>query len=156
MSTESREVKRATSPVFKFEIIGKPRTAKNSKRIGWVRDFRAKGGMRYILLEDKKVEKWRKAAVPQLEGQWVGRQPLGGKLAVIVTSYLGKRQRGDTDNLLAGPLDALEKARIVTNDSVFERTISIRRHDWDNPRCEIVVMPDDFLWVAIRDPGGAP
>jgi Holliday junction resolvase RusA-like endonuclease len=140
----------SSAVAYQFVIVGKPRSAKNSKQIVWYKDRRTQR-QTAALVDDPKVKKWRKAAVKQLQGQWVGREPLEGCLGVIVVSYLGKRQRGDADNLLAGPLDALEKAGIVRNDSIFEMAISIRRYDPDNPRCEILIHPIELLHIMLTD-----
>ncbi len=134
---------------YSFEIIGPPRSQKNNKMI--VR-FGKDG--RSAIVDNSLVKSWRKAAVLQLAGQWVGRPPLNGKLAAVLTSYLGPRQSGDTDNLLAGPLDALETAGVVTNDRIFDTVVSIRKRDHDNPRSELVIMPDDWLDIRITRPGG--
>ena len=141
---------------YQFQIIGKPRSQKNSKTIVRYPDKKSKTGWSNALVDNALVKSWRKAAVPQLAGQWVGRPPLNGKLAAVLTSYLGPRQRGDTDNLLAGPLDALETAGVVTNDRIFDTVVSIRKRDADNPRSELVIMPDDWLDIRITRPGGDP
>lgn len=133
---------------YQFQIIGKPRSQKNSKQIIRMRDGRP------LLVDNAQVKRWRKSAAAQLAGQWHGRPKLDGKLAVVLTSYLGARQRGDTDNLLAGPLDALEAAGVVTNDRVFDTVVSIRRRDDDNPRSDLLIMPDDWLDIQIARPGG--
>jgi Holliday junction resolvase RusA-like endonuclease len=139
--------------VYELEVIGKPRSAKNSKQIGFFRDFSTKTGYRYTLVDSPAVKRWRKLALPQLVGQWVGHIPLAGKLAAIVTSYCGKGPTPDVDNLLSGPFDAMQRAEVVTNDKVFETAVSIRRRDVENPRTEILIMPDDFLQIEIRQPG---
>lgn len=139
--------------VYELEVIGKPRSAKNSKQIGYFRDASTKSGFRYTLVDSPPVKRWRKTAVPQIQGQWVGRPPLSGKLAAIVTSYCGKGTEPDVDNLLAGPFDAMQRAEVVTDDKIFETAVSIRRRDVDDPRTEILIMPDDFLHIEIRKPG---
>ena len=129
--------------VYKLEIQGKPRVQKNSRQILHLRDGRA------ILAEDSKVKTWRKQAVRQLEGQWLGKPTITEPLAVILVCHIGKRQRSDTDNLAAGPLDALEKAGVVKNDSQFSEVVVIRRKDWDNPRVEIFLLDPSRLHVEI-------
>ena len=133
---------------YQFQILGPPRSQKNSKMIVRLGDGRS------ALVDNAKVKAWRKSAALQLAGQWVGIPPLNGKLAAVLTSYLGTRQRGDTDNLLAGPLDALEAAGVVTNDRIFDTVVSIRKRDHDNPRSELLIMPDDWLDIRITRPGG--
>jgi len=137
---------------YQFKIIGKPRSQKNNKTIVRYPDKKSPSGWSAALVDSAQVKAWRKDSVRQLEGQWVGRTPLNGKLAAVLTSYLGPRQRGDTDNLLAGPLDALEAAGVVTNDRVFDTVVSIRKRDADNPRSELVIMPDDWLDIRITRP----
>ena len=137
---------------YQFKIIGKPRSQKNNKVIVRYPDKKSPSGWGTALVDGAQVKSWRKDSVRQLEGQWVGRPPLDGKLAAVLTSYLGTRQRGDTDNLLAGPLDALETAGVVTNDRIFDTVVSIRKRDHDNPRSELVIMPDDWLDIRITRP----
>jgi Holliday junction resolvase RusA-like endonuclease len=139
---------------YQLEIIGPPRSQKNNKTIAQYPDKKSKTGWSYALVDSSRVKSWRKTAVAQLEGQWVGRPPIAGKLAAVVTSYLGKGQSGDTDNLLAGPLDALQAAGVVENDRLFDTVVSIRRRDRDNPRSEILIMPDEWLDIRITRPGG--
>lgn len=57
---------------------------------------------------------------------------------VTVTIYFGKDQRGDADNCLKVPLDALVDARIITTDSRV-KPHAIPERDWDNPRTEIKI-----------------
>lgn len=139
-----------------FQIIGKPRSQKNNKTIVQYPDKKSKTGWSYALVDSSQVKSWRKDSVRQLAAQWIGRPPLNGKLAAVLTSYLGSRQRGDTDNLLAGPLDALEAAGVVTNDRIFDTVVSIRKRDADNPRSELVIMPDDWLDIRITRPRETP
>lgn len=140
---------------YRFEVLGPPRTAKNSKEIGVVRN-KGKEGYRHILIDSKAAKRWRRFADPQLAAQWAGQQPLTGNLACVITSYCGKGTLPDADNLLAGPFDALQEAGIVGNDSIFDTAISIRRQDRDNPRSEILIMPDDWLDIRILRPEVTP
>lgn len=132
--------------VYKLSIVGKPRVQKNCRSILHLRDGRS------ILAETSEVKSWRRSAVKQLEAQWLGRPMINQKLAVIVIAYLAKRQRPDTDNLAAGPLDALEKAGVVKNDSLFSEVVVLRRQDWENPRVEIMIMETGRLYVEIINP----
>ncbi len=134
--------------VYAFEIVGKPRSQKNSKQIIQVRG-------RTMLVSDAKVQRWAKEAVKQLESQWMNEKPLDGDLSVLLMVYLGKGQRGDTDNLAAGPLDALQKAGVVRNDSIFSRVAVVRNRDPDNPRVKIFICPRDWLDAGICVPGSA-
>ncbi len=141
---------------FTFKILGKPRSQKNSKKIiilGGKKCPKCKRrDGRPSITDSDQVTAWRKLAVPALEAQWIDRAPLVGPLAVVVTGFLATRRKIDTDNLLAGPLDALQKAKIVTNDQQFESVVGIRRYDKENPRVEITVMPFDWLSVDIGAP----
>jgi Holliday junction resolvase RusA-like endonuclease len=135
---------------YELTILGKPRSQKNSKQI--ISLERMINGRRKrvpCIVDASHVKKWRKSAVKQLAAQWIGRAPLRGNLAIIVKSYLAKRQNPDTDNLLAGPLDALEAAGVVVNDRCFDSAVSLRRVDWQNPRVEILIMPDDWLGIGV-------
>jgi len=137
-----------TDTVYKFEIQGKPQVQKNNKQIIWTKDKRT-GQQRPCIVDNAKVARWRKSAVQQLTVQWSGRLPIVGNLAAVLTAYIGKAQRPDVDNLAAGPLDALEKAKIVANDYQFTCVTVLRRRDYDNPRVEILICKDDRLNVEI-------
>jgi Holliday junction resolvase RusA-like endonuclease len=131
--------------VVTLSILGKPCSQKNNKQI-----IPGKGKRRAMLVDSARVAKWKKDALPQLLGQWAGRPPIITKgLGVIVTAYLGKKQRGDTDNLAAAPLDALQKAEVIDNDSQFSDVVVMRRKDDDNPRIELLIFPARNLDVRI-------
>lgn len=137
-----------TGPVYRFEINGKPRSQKNSKQI-----IPAKRGRRPLLVDDPKVARWRKQAVKQLAAQWWGREPLTCPLAAILVCYLGAKQSADTDNLAAGPLDALQHAEVIKNDRQIAPVVVIRRRDVDHPRVEIYLCDESRLHVEIVGAG---
>lgn len=136
----------AVNDVYRFVITGKPRSQKNSKQI-----IKARGRM--MLVNDAKTQRWKKDAIKQLEAQWRDRKPMDGALGVTLVAYLGKGQRGDTDNLAAGPLDALQKAKVVRNDSIFQTVFVMRRRDPENPRVDIHIFPDEWLDLHIKPNG---
>jgi Holliday junction resolvase RusA-like endonuclease len=140
--------------VYRLEVLGKPITAKNHKEIGRYKDPKSPTGWRYVLVDSKAAKRWRRFADPQLGAQWSGHEPLTGNLAAVITSYCGKGNTPDVDNLLAGPFDSLQAAGVVSNDSVFDTAVSIRRRDRENPRSEILIMPDDWLDIRILRPDG--
>lgn len=143
--------------IYRFEILGRPISQKNNKQIVWPKEGRfskSKKPISPLLVDSSRVKTWRKSAEKQLGPQWQNKRPLEGSLAVVVESYLGTRQRGDTDNLAIGPLDALQKAKIVKNDNCFDSVVSIRHRDKDNPRVEIFITDNDLLEVSIRPKKG--
>jgi len=123
--------------VWRFTILGKPISQKNSKRVGIT-----KGGKPYMYTAAN-VKKWRKSAVEQLKEQLLscGYPPLEDKteMEITVMSYLGKGQSLDSDNLSAGPLDAMEEAGVYGDDYWGRRIISDRDRCADNPRVEIEI-----------------
>lgn len=139
--------------MIRLEILGKPRSAKNSKQIGFFKDARSKTGWRYTLVDSSATKRWRKLAVPQLELAWRGSKPIEDTgLACIVTSYCGGGIEPDADNLLGGPFDALQVAKVIDNDRQFDTAISIRKRDTSNPRTEILICENDELEISIRSP----
>ena len=60
--------------------------------------------------------------------------PSGVEMEAEFVSYLGKGQSIDSDNLAAGPLDAMEEAGIFQNDYWVRRSSSERMKDPENPR----------------------
>tara|TARA_B100000029_G_scaffold373691_1_gene367939 strand:+ start:2107 stop:2556 length:450 start_codon:yes stop_codon:yes gene_type:complete len=115
-----------------FVILGKPISQKNMKRVG-IR--RGKG----FLWTPKDIKEWKASAVEQLVAQWGGRDtiPSGVEMEAEFVSYLGKGQSIDSDNLAAGPLDAMEEAGIFQNDYWVRRSSSERMKDPENPRVVI-------------------
>jgi Holliday junction resolvase RusA-like endonuclease len=148
--------------VYKLLILGNPRVQKNSRAIlhvggqGFCPVCKQRKGAKAILAEDSKVKKWRKNAVQQLQAQWINKPTITDPLVAILICYLGKRQRSDADNLAAGPLDALETAKVIKNDSQISEVVILRRKDWDDPRVEIYLFDSDRLQIEIlRNPAGA-
>jgi len=122
--------------VWKFTIIGKPISQKNSKRVGL-----AKG--RAYMYTPANVKKWHKSAVSQLGVQLTENDyppiPHKTEMEVKIISYLDKGQAIDVDNLAAAPMDAMQKAGVYTNDYWARCIISSRKKDWVNPRVEIEI-----------------
>jgi Holliday junction resolvase RusA-like endonuclease len=112
-----------------------PVSQKNQKRIARTKDGRP------FIVSSKKVLAWKKAARGQIAEQWGSRETIDGgiELTINIQSYLGPRQKIDTDNLAAAPLDILEKSGVISNDYWVRRVISERHRDVDNPRVEITL-----------------
>lgn len=113
-------------------VEGLPVSQKNSKRIA-----RTSVGRRFVISEPR-VRRWKLEAVSQLAAQW-RRPPLLMPINVSLICYLHPRQRIDCDNLAAGPLDALQAARVIGNDSQVERLTVVRLRDRDRPRIGILI-----------------
>lgn len=67
-----------------------------------------------------------------------GQQIDAKRLAVTMTIFLGKADRGDVDNFPKCVLDGL-KGCVVKTDAAFKHMIVILDRDWLNPRTEIEV-----------------
>ena len=117
---------------FIFVIGGKPTSQKNLKRAG-IRNGKS------FLYTPVGVQKWKMSAIHQLKEQWLydGAIPTKIELEAEVHSYLGKGQSIDADNLLGGPLDALQKAGILENDYWIKKVTSLRLKDIESPRAVI-------------------
>jgi Holliday junction resolvase RusA-like endonuclease len=124
----------AVEPI-RIVISGNPVSQKNQKRIARTKDGRP------FIVSSKKVLAWKKAAQGQIAEQWGSRETIDGgiELAIDIQSYLGPRQKIDTDNLAAAPLDILEKSGVISNDYWVRRVVSERHRDVDNPRVEITL-----------------
>ena len=120
---------------IRLVIFGNPVSQKNQKRIVKTKDGRP------FIVSSKKVLAWKKEAQSQIAEQWGDREAIdsGIELAINVQSYLGPRQKIDTDNLAAAPLDILEKSGVISNDYWGRRVVSERHRDVDNPRVEITL-----------------
>jgi len=137
---------------YRLEILGNPTSQKNNKQIiffgrGKCPACKRPNG-RPSLTTNKQSKKWRKEAVKQLALQWMGRDTISSECAVIVTGHMKTRRRFDADNLLAGPLDALKEAGVISDDFIFTKVLGIREYDKENPRVEIRIMPADWLDVS--------
>jgi Holliday junction resolvase RusA-like endonuclease len=58
---------------------------------------------------------------------------------IDIMIYLGKGQRGDSDNFNKVVLDALVAARVIPGDAGRNRITVDKGRDWVNPRTEITV-----------------
>ena len=124
----------AVEPI-RIVISGMPVSQKNQKRIARTKDGRP------FIVSSKKVLAWKKAARGQIAEQWGSRETIDGgiELTINIQSYLGPRQKIDTDNLAAAPLDILEKSGVISNDYWIRRVVSERHRDVNNPRVEITL-----------------
>lgn len=113
-------------------IKGRPVSSKNSKQI-----FYNKKTNRPFITSAKNVKDWFVEAIEQLKNQWDGKDPISNEIKCDMKVYLAKGQWMDTVNAAQAPLDAMERAGVIVNDSRIKTiTISMAR-DWDCPRYEI-------------------
>jgi Holliday junction resolvase RusA-like endonuclease len=69
-----------------------------------------------------------------------GRQlPKAKGYEVDIMVFLGKGQKGDSDNFNKVVLDALVAARVIPGDAGRNRITVDKGRDWANPRTEITV-----------------
>lgn len=95
----------------------------------------------------KEGKLWKKSAL-----EWLNAQPLetyDGDVRMLVTWYL-ERWGSDTDNRLKPLQDVLEGWAFEDDKAIGELHV-VRRKDKDNPRCVVVLEPDDRSTVL--DPG---
>ena len=130
MSKENEEF----DSVYTYTIAGRPISQKNSKTI-------VCRGNRPRMITNNNVRLWKESAIKQLieqrERSGAPVIPRGVEMEVRIISFLDKGQAIDSDNLAAGPLDAMEKAGIYPNDYWVRCVISDRRKDFNFPRVEI-------------------
>lgn len=125
----------------KFIVLGKPGIKKNRKQIA-----RNKKTGSVIIVSSAEYRQWERDALKQLAAQWDRLTiPKTIKLHAEITVYQSDRQRADIDNLIGGPLDALQKAEIVSNDYQFESVGAVRYRDTENPRVEISIFEKEEL-----------
>lgn len=128
---------------LQFMIHGKPVTQKNSRNIVRVK---SKDGERWMSVAPPEVKAWHRGAYLQLKAQanQLGVEGLGDEkhaLGTTIIAYLGKGQHLDADNIAAAPLDALQKAGIITNDYWCCPLHIYRERDTANPRIGIWLAP---------------
>ncbi len=127
---------RLTFPV-RLIIYGRPEVKKSSKEIA----RRGRGGTPFIV-SSKRYRAWEDTAVLQLRSEWRS-PPIGKKqkLHVAVLTFVGAgQQRGDLDGRYAGPLDALELAGVIENDSqIYSHDGSRIYRDRERPRVELLI-----------------
>lgn len=136
--------------VYEFVFYGHPVSQKNSRELVKMKD----GQMRSF--PNKIVEAWhgpvigkrtRKpdGAIRTFRKQWAPRKPIPRKTPckVQIIAYHTPRRRPDIDNIPAAPLDALQKAGVVENDSCFDELHVIRRRVKDEREARVVVR----VWV---------
>ncbi len=116
-----------------FTILGAPATKKNSGRI-----FRSRAGRPFVM-PSAAFKAWENTAVLQLQSQNRGAPAIATPVELTAVVYR-KRNTGDLDNHLSAVCDALQKARIITNDK-FVASFGKSRLDKDaaRPRVEITI-----------------
>ena len=117
---------------MKLTIHGKPISWKNSRNIAVV------NGRRIVVKNQRQVD-WLSDAIVELRSQYKGYAIKDKGLTVELVCYCGSGRMPDIDNIAAGVLDALERARIIENDSQIDRLVIERSMDMDDPRVEILL-----------------
>lgn len=115
--------------MHRLTIPGKPITKKTSQQI-----IRVKGRMR--LVPSKATKTWEIGATMLLQGQWKGRPPLLGLIALDVKVYRGV-EIGDLTNYLNAIGDVLQAARVIGNDRQIQTIHAWNLLDRAKPRVEI-------------------
>lgn len=118
---------------MRFVIFGPPRTKKTHGRI-------VRAGGRLRLLPSAAHEAWAHSAVRQLRQQHRD-QPIAAPITVAAL-FFRERSVGDLVNYMQALADALEKARVITNDRLIVSWDGSRlAKDAQRPRIEIVIVP---------------
>lgn len=130
---------------YDFVVFGEPVSQKNDRDV-----IEVKG--RLIPIASDMVKAWHESAAVQLRNQLLelrsmnkrafNRLPIGKKnqfLRINIAHYIGPGRALDLDNLDSAPFDALEKAKIVSNDYWFDEKHSYRYRDNNRPRVEIII-----------------
>jgi len=128
---------------LRFVVHGRAVSQKNRRDI--VR-IKTANGEKWLSVAEPEVKAWQKAAFFQLVLQANARKAkgLGDKdheLVTTITAYLGEGQHLDADNIAAAPLDALQRAGIVSNDYWCAPLHVYRERDPHDPRIEIRLEP---------------
>ncbi len=110
--------------VFRFEVLGAPRTKGNSPVPVWNK-------RRLIILPSRPCRRWLKAALEQVPFL---RQASGLKGMIVVpvrvaAVFYRDRAAGDLDNYEKGLGDFLQRARLLSNDKHIA--------SWDGSRLDI-------------------
>lgn len=117
----------------KLVILGEPAVKKNSMRIV---SFGGHSSIRPSVL----YEVWASKAIKQLQDQYIGLQPLKGKLHLEVKFYKGTSRPSDLSNLYEGVQDCLTTAGVWLDDTLVESHDGSRKLvDKSNPRVEIII-----------------
>jgi Holliday junction resolvase RusA-like endonuclease len=120
-----------------FTIFGSPRTKKTSQRI-----FRnRRTGSRFVMQSAQSVA-WENDAALQLNSQWRGRSAVAVPMTMAATFYRTRRT-GDLSNFIGALCDALQKARVVSNDKLIDSFDGCRLDiDRARPRVEVTLTWD--------------
>jgi Holliday junction resolvase RusA-like endonuclease len=106
-----------------LELPGSPPVKKNSRKIVCLPANKKRCKMRPVPLLNTKAKQAEKVADYQLRAQWGNHPTMTGYLKVTLVFFLAtnaKKKSQDLDNLNAFPLDALEKAGVIQNDSLVK------------------------------------
>lgn len=81
---------------------------------------------------------WQKDAKLLIQNQWRNRLPLS-RVILIYCLHLGSECDVDADNLLGSPIDAMVKAKVLTNDNVKVAPTELTRWSEDNKNHRVYV-----------------
>ena len=117
----------------RFVVVGRWVSKKNGKAI-------LKSGGRFFIGSNPKYRRWETEAVMQLRAQYKGKDTITNPVKVTTAIYLDRKQRRpDRDNARSGPFDALQKAKVIKNDSQIEDDPLHFFRDANQPRVELFV-----------------
>lgn len=121
---------------YRYVIRGRVVAKKNSHRI------RRRGNVTFIGNSREYLD-WADAAIVQVRLQR-GRTPTIERsvpLRALLTVYLGRGQRIDSDNATSGPFDVLQQAGVIANDNQIVSHTTTKARDWRDPRVEVELTP---------------
>jgi Holliday junction resolvase RusA-like endonuclease len=127
--------------MLKLEILGEPRTKKNSQRILYkgARCPVCKQGRYPFVAPSEAFERYEQAALWQLRRS---NTPIAVPVNVKCVYYMGTHRRVDLCNLLEATCDILTNAGVLADDNshiVVSHDGSRVRYDKINPRVEIEI-----------------
>lgn len=106
-----------------LELPGSPPVKKNSRNIVCLPSKTSKCRKRPFPLLSKKAQNAVETADYHLRAQWGNKPTITGYLKVTLVFFLAtnaKKKSQDLDNLNCFPLDALEEAGVIQNDSLVK------------------------------------
>ena len=112
-----------------------------SQKNGKVISVNKKTGARFIRSNDR-VKNWQESAIESLSKQFAGFVITEYPVAVSIVFYFDNNRRHDLDNACSGIMDALVKAKIITDDNVnFVNCVQLQYGGIDkvSPRAEIYI-----------------
>lgn len=106
--------------LFSIFIPGRPVSKKNTQRV--VR----RHGLTLVVYS-KQFKDWEKEALLLLRNDWKGSAPISEPMHIDLVFNLPDRRQCDVSNLLEAPQDALTKAGVIKDDSLF-RSVTAKKN----------------------------